>query len=325
MSNDSDDKSLVKITDLFGVAKPLEQLVSAIERGIGNFMRPIQKLRETKADISSYNDWNDAIAKTGLSPKVAELTLGDRATIRITAESIRQQGNRESIAVEAVNEYLHSLDDKSQPLSQATRIESEWLDRFWRLAQDVTDSEMQAVWGRILARQAREPTKYSARCLETLSLLSRQEALKLEKLSKFVIGSSKQGEQFHFFLLNPYRVVSDHPGEEIAKRIQKAVGDPYRSIFGPSGLYTDSGSGWAQSILIDVENGIGTLSFAKSQFKIHYPNSSINIDHIGSGLEISPLGAEIFSLIETEPDPQYIADISNSLSHYGLRLERNNS
>lgn len=202
MAND-EDKSLIKISDLFGAAKPLEQLVSAIERGIGSFMRPIQKRREMKADISAFDNWNEALARTGLSPKRAELTLGDRATIRLTAETIRKQQNRESVAIEAVNEHIHSLEHQSNPKVADSNIEQEWLDRFWRLAQDVTDSDMQAVWGRILARQAQEPTKYSARCLEALSLLSKEEARKLEELSKFVIRANFNGAPFNFFLSKP--------------------------------------------------------------------------------------------------------------------------
>src|SRR3981189_710923 len=114
MSND-DDKTLIRISDLFGAAKPLEQLVSAIERGIGSFMRPIQKRRETRADVSAFQDWNEAMARPGLAPKSAEVALGDRATIRVTAEAVRQQQNREFIAVDAVNEYIHSLEDQSDP------------------------------------------------------------------------------------------------------------------------------------------------------------------------------------------------------------------
>ncbi|MFT6671130.1 MAG: hypothetical protein ACJAVZ_002602 [Afipia broomeae] len=138
MSNDS-DKSLVKITDLFGVAKPLEQLVSAIERGVGNFMRPIQKRRDTKADISSFNNWNEAISRTGLSVNAAELTLSDRAIVRLTADNIRKQHNRELVAIEAVNEHLHTLGDSSNEPQNTSTIEAEWLDRFWRLAEDVSD------------------------------------------------------------------------------------------------------------------------------------------------------------------------------------------
>jgi hypothetical protein len=73
MSDDKEPGPLVRITDLFGVAKPLEQLVSAIERGIGNLARPFQKRRETKADVAAYNEWTEALARTGLSPRAPNL------------------------------------------------------------------------------------------------------------------------------------------------------------------------------------------------------------------------------------------------------------
>jgi hypothetical protein len=320
MAND-EDKSLIRISDLFGAAKPLEQLVSAIERGIGSFMRPIQKRRETKADISAYDDWNEALARTGLSPKSAELTLGDRATIRLTAETIRRQQNRESIAIEAVNEHIHSLEHQSNPKVADSNIEQEWLDRFWRLAQDITDSDMQVVWGRILARQAREPTKYSARCLEALSLLSKDEARELEKLSKFVICANANKGSYNFFLSNPYRLNSDTKTEEQSRKIREIIGQTHRSIFGPAGFYTDSGSSWALDVHIDVLNGNALLSIANKQFIIRYPTPTTCVDYLGSGLGITPLGAEIFSLIETKPDPQYVEVLSSAFLAYGMKLE----
>ncbi len=322
MSNDS-DKSLVKITDLFGVAKPLEQLVSAIERGVGNFMRPIQKRRDTKADISSFNNWNEAISRTGLSVNAAELTLSDRAIVRLTADNIRKQHNRELVAIEAVNEHLHTLGDSSNEPQNTSTIEAEWLDRFWRLAEDVTDKDMQTVWGRILARQAKGPARYSARCLEALSLLSRQEAKDLETLSKFVIEATAYGEPSHFFLLSPYLVSSDRPSQTLTDEIQKLIGNPFQAVFGPAGFYVDSGSGWAQDIKIDVEDGKAPVRIARKQFVIRYNASTTCLDKLGSGLGITPLGAEIFSLIESEPDSRFIELFSSALSHYGLRLEDN--
>ncbi|QWG16588.1 DUF2806 domain-containing protein [Bradyrhizobium sediminis] len=321
MAND-EEKSLVRISDLFGAAKPLEQLVSAIERGIGSFMRPIQKRRETKADVAAFDDWNEALTRTGLAPKSAELTLGDRATIRLTAEVARKQQNRESIAVEAVNEYVHSLEDLSDPAVRDSKIQEEWLDRFWRLAEDVTDTDMQAVWGRILARKAQSPTKYSARCLEALSLLSKEEALRLENLSKFVLCAKRQNAPYHFFLSNPFRLNSDLKAEEQGKKIREIIGQTYRTTFGPAGFYTDSGSSWALDVHIDVSEGNAFLLIANTPYVIRYPTPTTCVDYIGSGLGISPLGAEIFSLIEIKPDPDYVEALSSALRVFGMKLER---
>jgi hypothetical protein len=322
MANENEQSPLVKITDLFGTAKPLEQLISAIERGIGNIMRPIQKRRETKADIAAYEGWSEALTKSGLAQTAAELTIGERATIRLTAETIRKQQNREFVAVEAVSEHIRMIEHQPDTIIPDIKIEEEWLDRFWRLAQDVSDKDMQTVWGRILARQAQAPTKYSARCLEALSLLSRQEALKLEKLSKYVCSTTIGNKPYHFFLLRPYRLNSDQESKEVGKKITEIIGDTYQSIFGPAGFYTDSGSGWAQSINIDVQDGVARLSIGKKEFLIGYPTSTTCADHIGAGLGVSPLGAEIFSLIEADPDPQFLDLFSSVLQTYGMRLER---
>jgi len=201
----------------------LEQLVSAIERGIGNFMRPIQKRRETKADISAYDNWTEAIRRTGLGPKSAELTLGDRATIRLTADSLRQQENRESVAIRAIDEYVHSRTEQPRPPSSQAEIDVEWLDRFWRLAQDVTNTEMQSVWGRILARQAGGPETFSARCLEALSLLSSKDAMALERIAAVTWRSSINNKIDHYVVENLRG--GDQSKNKSNERLRKAVGN----------------------------------------------------------------------------------------------------
>jgi uncharacterized protein DUF2806 len=253
--------------------------------------------------------------------KSAELTLGERAAVRLTAETIRKQDNREAIAVEAVHEHISAIEHQPPAAAPDIEIEPEWLDRFWRLAQDVSDRDMQAVWGRILARQAQSPSKYSARCLEALSLLSKQEAQRLEHLSKFVCSSAMADANHHFFLFNPQQLKSDQDTKEITNKIHKLVGNTSRSVFGPAGLFTDSGSGWAQSIHVEVKDGKAPLSIARSSFAIYYPTATNCVDYIGSGLGISPLGAEIFSLIESEPDPTYVEPITAALLAYGLKLK----
>ncbi|MGJ5009484.1 DUF2806 domain-containing protein [Bradyrhizobium oligotrophicum] len=320
MPSNENPNPLVRVTDLFGASKPLEQLVSAIERGVGNLLRPIQKRRETKVDIASYEDWNEALKRTGLEASRAELTLGERATVRVTAEHARTQRNREAVAVQAISDYRNSVANEGHDESGAgNAINAEWLDRFWRLSENVSDTQMQEVWGRVLSRKARGAAQYSARCLEALSLLSRDEAIKLERLSRFVMSARSGGIQTHFFLLDPKQFPNDR-ANELAKEIMKIVGALHRSIFGPAGLYVDSGSGWLQDVAVDVADGIADVSIARIPYVIRFPGNKDCISGIGSGLGITPLGAEIFSIIETQPERAYVEKLSEALSIYGLHL-----
>ena len=198
MSDDPENKSLVQITDLFGLSRSADRLVAAIERGVGKLLGPLQKTRETKADISAFKNWNVALKKAGMRPTAADLTIEDRAVVRLFAEEVRHQENREAIALQAANEYRHTLSDMPEIPTAAPVGGNGWLDRFWRLAQDVTDADMQAVWGRVLARQTSGVSKHSARCLEALSMLSREEAQFLEHLATVTSTTIVNGRPDHY-------------------------------------------------------------------------------------------------------------------------------
>jgi hypothetical protein len=313
-------KALIQVSDLFGVSKGADRLVQAIERGLGNFFAPYQKRRLTDAEISTFRKWRTELRKAGLEASTIDLSLDDRAVIRVYAEQSRKQENRETIAIEAAHDYRNHCEtiDVETPADQ--QIESEWLDRFWRLAEDVSSSDMQAVWGRILSRQAGGVYRYSARCLETLSLISREEAQELIRLSTFVSSAVIEGTpHYHILQYLSLGTRTDHLNK-FNDRMSERVGRLRRDIFGPAGIFLDSGSGWAQDISVQIENGTANLTIAKKLYRLKYDSKTDSTDYIGGGVGISPIGAEIFSLIDSVPDAEYLAALSESLASMGIKV-----
>jgi hypothetical protein len=318
MSKESNEsRALVQISDILGLSRGLEMLAQAIERGAGQVFAPWQRKRIAKAEIANYENWTRALERTGLAPKAAELSLSDRASVRVVADDIRRQDNREAIAAEAIADVRQAIESKIELISSPVDIE--WIDRFWRLAQDVTDSDMQAVWGRILARRTTGVESYSARCLETVSLLSRDEISKLERLATLLLSTKISGTN-SYSIVNSVRWKSKALPKEIDARLRTAAGEMHREIFGPAGIALDSGSGWAHTILMDASESSAEFSLANRHYVLRFPDSVEGVQSIGAGLGISPLGAEIFSLIKVEPDPSYLSALEDALKYCGIEM-----
>ncbi|RMJ04227.1 hypothetical protein DOQ08_01547 [Marinobacter litoralis] len=115
------------------------------------------------------------------------LNLDDLATSVMNndlSEGIRRETN---IAKAILNAEDVLQNDAQEPSEDP--VEDDWLFAWRDYAGRVSSSELQDLWGRILAGEVKQPGSYSMRTLEFLKGLSRSEALLISKLARFVIAS----------------------------------------------------------------------------------------------------------------------------------------
>src|SRR5262249_29259079 len=80
-------------------------------------------------------------------------SLEDRAITRLLDETCRAQANREHIAKNSVEYLTVHPPVKDAPIA----ISDEWLTQFWEIAEKISTPEIQAFYGRILARNIQAP------------------------------------------------------------------------------------------------------------------------------------------------------------------------
>ena len=51
-------------------------------------------------------------------------------------------------------------------------VEEDWTTRFFNIVEDISDEEMQRLWGKILAGEVKQPKSYSLRTLELLKKIN---------------------------------------------------------------------------------------------------------------------------------------------------------
>ena len=168
--------------------KPLEKLVEVISNGIGTFYRPRSIRKEADAKAYEIEIIEAAKTKALVEGKENQAETYIRIQERLLFSQVEKQNNIDNV-VEVAAEQL----GKENTVSEEP-VDRHWSKRFFNIVEDVSDEEMQTLWGRILAGEIKSPQSYSLRALELLKNLSKKEAETFMKFAAFAISSN--GETF---------------------------------------------------------------------------------------------------------------------------------
>lgn len=204
---------------------PVEKLIDVIQQGVGRLTKSyftkkdienelykqrklneieLEKLSTTKlienqqledkirriANLRNELSLNGNYESEGLKLQLNEITenstllIDNRATERIAYKNIIEQENVENITSFATKEIL------STESVSGEKISKDWIYKFFKLAEQVSEEEMQIIWGKILAGEVKKPNSFSIRTLEILSSLTQNDALIFSKLANFAISDN---------------------------------------------------------------------------------------------------------------------------------------
>lgn len=178
--------SLIKID-----GKPVEKLIDVVSNAVGILFEPWQIVRKAKAEAKSESIIAVERAKTKalIDGDIEKAESLERINERLVNKEIRRQNNIENVvyAAGSVLEADNSVSEK--PVNQ------DWATRFFDIVQDVSDNEMQNLWGQILAGEIKQPQSYSLRTLEILRNMTKEDAETFQKVAQFAL---RQGDSFLF-------------------------------------------------------------------------------------------------------------------------------
>jgi hypothetical protein len=177
----SKSTSLISMEDLSGLGAVGTRIIDAVQQALGALWRPV-RLKE-EADGEGYRIIATARAEAERRKilSAADFDIAERAEQRLLGQEIQRQKNLEEIVKEGLKQSVEN-DEKVQDRSESDQtINPDWMIRFRNLAQDVSNTDMQTVWGRVLENEAREPGSYSFRALECLSNMRQVDAVLFQK------------------------------------------------------------------------------------------------------------------------------------------------
>lgn len=167
----SDEKSLIKIDDVFGISLPVTRLIEKISDAIGTCYEPrrIRNVAQAETDAALIREEGQI--------KINELQ--QRAMLRFISEEAKKQENIESIIHKAIPLIA---EDSSKP----DEMEDDWIVNIFDKCRIISDDDMQQLWSKILAGEANAPRTYSKRTVNLLSSLDKKDAELFTSLCSFI-------------------------------------------------------------------------------------------------------------------------------------------
>jgi uncharacterized repeat protein (TIGR03899 family) len=175
------------MSDLFSfngvseISKPVTKLIETISSAVGVIYEPTRIRKKAKAEADG------AIIIAKANAKV--LNIESRAKLRVESLERSRQEN-----IEAVVKIAH--DQLPEEVSNQ-KVDPDWTVRFFQHCQDVSNDEMQLIWGKILAGEVEKPKTFSLRTLDLVKNLDKEEAQLFSRVGQ--LGIIKNNSGFIFY------------------------------------------------------------------------------------------------------------------------------
>ncbi|WP_405569050.1 DUF2806 domain-containing protein [Winogradskyella sp. Asnod2-B02-A] len=271
---------------------PIEKLIETVSQGIGILYEP-KRIRK-KADAEAYRleKLEEAKAKGLILKSDAEFEIIERAKERFAHREINRQINLESIVEKSTKHLGESVSEEP--------VDDDWRTRFFAKAQDVTNEEMQEIWGKILAEEVTQPGKISFRTLEVISNISRAEATLFTKACKLALNDG--------MIL---KINSDSAFDKYGINYTDLL------ILRSAGLIYDSDT---LNVTIRGIEPIGgaLLPFGKKLILCKKENTK---DYKFNQIKFTPSGAELMKTIDSDKNDTFINDFINEYTKKGYEFQ----
>jgi hypothetical protein len=170
-------------TDLGPVAKAL---VEKIASGTGRLYAPLEAIIQAYAEVQ--------IKKIEARGQVEIEGVRKRAIERLAAEETKKQQNLEAI----YGKTFELLEPGIEP-ETISRMDEDWIVFHSEKARLVSDEEMQTLWARVMAGEAKAPGSFSKRTLEFLSTMEKEDAHLFTSVCRFIVSDGWKSVPAIFF------------------------------------------------------------------------------------------------------------------------------
>lgn len=121
-------------------------------------------------------------AKADIKSKIIRQQGEDKLADYILAREKRKLNNVQNVIEQAQQHLVEEEQVSDEP------VNSDWINRFFTIVEDVSDVEMSQLWARILAGEVKQPKSYSLRTLEILRNMTKDDADLFVKATTYMLG-----------------------------------------------------------------------------------------------------------------------------------------
>ena len=177
------------------LVSPTMKLLDMVGGAIGTAYEPRHKRKMADATAHEINVIADAMRNAADMPVmynqdgVAINTedfqrLMQRAGTRLALQETIKQHNIECVLDQAYELLTKEEFCSEEPVAQG------WINRFFDSVADISDEDLQKLWGKVLAGEIQKPKSYSLRALETLKNFSKHEAELFQHIAPYIISTN---------------------------------------------------------------------------------------------------------------------------------------
>ena len=271
--------------------KPIEKLIEVVSQGIGTLYRPIAIRKEAKAKAFEIEVIAKAKATSNAEGKFAELDTYNIIEQKLLHQQVKKQNNIDKIVDVAFDQI------NQEPEVSSEKVDSDWTTRFFNIAEDISNEEMQLLWGRVLSGEIKKPGSFSLRTLDLLKNINKEEA---EIFTKFAQLNVKH-KTGHFI---PYIDMI---------YFEKQFNIPYSDILImiELGLLT---SGTSLGLNFPALKKPVELLYEIGETGIYVTTNAHNTPHSLPILAFTKIALELSTLIPVERNLEYVTYVCKALS-----------
>ncbi len=300
----ADNKFSIINLDGEGTSNVVIKLLDMIEHAVGWVMMP-------KGSKHDFEEGLEIYKKSIIEDKTLT-SIEKGAKISKARKELKQYINQGKIISYAVNNIR---DDAKM------NIDDDWLLYFFEYAKNISNENIQQIWGKILSEQFNGDTSISRKLIHTLSLLDSDAALNFGKLCNITIGVSGANNDlkhidfipFIFWGVPKYKDTYEHNKFDLEYIKYRPYMDELR-ILEEYGLITISSENPYIKYLLDSTPY--TLLVGEQRFEISTKMSSDNSDiyeKAFGNVRYTAIGVELYKLIEKS---EYCNEIRYVLKRY---------
>lgn len=274
--------------DLVVDGKPLEKLIEVVHSVFGTLYEPRNRVRLAKAEVEAERIKAFGSAKTNalLANNIEQYDQLSLAERRVLVKEEKRQRNIENVL------QVSAQTLKDEPVVSEEPVNPDWATRFFDIAQDISNEQMQDLWGRILAGEIKQPRSFSLRTLETLRNITSEEAQLFEKAAQYVLYD---GSYYLYRFSDSTNIKAHIEYSEIARLVEigllQAGNSVSQNYYNPDGAIRDA----------HLFYGGKYVAFIKITPEIKQLSIPI--------YSLSKAGEELYKLIQVNPDVKYFEKV----------------
>lgn len=187
----------IEISDVLGLSQPITKLIETVSGGIGKLYEPVHIKKIAKAKAEEIKLISDAMEECSVIPTQyndGNLLLNNtdwnefvkRTQGRLAFQELQKQNNIECVISQAYNILENAEFCSREPVEQG------WITRFFDSVADISNEDLQELWGKLLAGEIKKPGSFSLRTLDIIRNISQLEARTFEKIMPYFVHGNNE-------------------------------------------------------------------------------------------------------------------------------------